>query len=211
MKLNTDKSKYMIVNFATKYQANTRLKMENNLLEQVKQTRLLGVIIDQNLSWQANTNFIVQKAYKRMSLLHRLYDFTVPVKDLVEIYVLYIRSVLESSAVVWNSSLTQGQEKELERVQKVALRIILKDQYENYENALSVCSLLTLKDRREALSLSFAKKCIKNSKTEDMFPLNIACYDTRNSEKYVVTKAKKSRLAKSAIPYMQRLLNKNMK
>ena len=87
----------------------------------------------------------------------------------------------------------------------------MKDQYENYENALSVCSLLTLKDRREALSLSFAKKCIKNSKTEDMFPLNISCYDTRNSEKYVVTKAKKSRLAKSAIPYMQRLLNKNMK
>ena len=71
-----------------------------------------------------------------MSLLHRLYDFAVPVQDLVEIYVLYIRSVLESSAVVWNSSLTQGQEKEIERVQKVALRIILKDQYENYENAL---------------------------------------------------------------------------
>ena len=136
MKLNTDKSKYMIVKFATKYQANTRLKMEDNLLEQVQQTRLLGVIIDQKLSWQANTNFIIQKAYKRMSLLHRLYDFAVPVQDLVEIYVLYIRSVLESSAVVWNSSLTQGQEKEIERVQKVALRIILKDQYENYENAL---------------------------------------------------------------------------
>ena len=209
MKLNTDKSKYMIVNFATKYQANTRLKMEDNLLEQVQQTRLLGVIIDQKLSWQANTNFIIQKAYKRMSLLHRLYDFAVPVQDLVEIYVLYIRSVLQSLAVVWNSSLTQEQEKELERVQKVALRIILKDQYESYENALLVCSLLTLKDRREALSLSFAKKCIKNYKTKDMFPLNIASYDTRFSEKYVVTKAKKSRLMNSAIPYMQRLLNKN--
>ena len=36
MKLNTDKSKYMIVKFATKYQANTRLKMEDNLLEQVQ-------------------------------------------------------------------------------------------------------------------------------------------------------------------------------
>ena len=144
-----------------------------------------------------------------MSLLHRLYDFAVPVQDLVEIYVLYIRSVLESSAVVWNSSLTQGQEKELERVQKVELRIILKDQYESYENALLVCSLLTLKDRREALSLSFAKKCIKNSKTKDTFPLNIASYDTRFFEKYVVTKAKKSRLMNSAIPYMQRLLNKN--
>ena len=201
----------MIINFSTKYQANTRLQMEDNVLEQVEQTRLLGVIIDQRFSWQANTSHIVQKAYKRMSLLHKLYEFAVPVKDLVEIYILYIRSVLESSAVVWNSSLTQGQEKELERVQKVALRIILKEQYENYENALSTCSLLTLKERRNALCLSFAKKCIKNSKTSDMFPQNTAYYNTRNSEKYHVTKAKTNRLAKSAIPYMQRLLNENTK
>ena len=66
-------------------------------------------------------------------------------------------------------------------------------------------------DRRKVLSLSFAKKCTKNEKTKDMFPLNMAYYDTRKTEKYVVTKAKKSKLAKSAIPYMQRLLNANSK
>merc|ERR1711983_407935 len=102
-----------------------------------------------------------------MSLLHRLYNFAVPEQDLIEIYILYIRSVLESSAVVWNSSLTKGQEMELERVQKVALRIILKDQYESYESALSKSSLLTLKERRDALSLSFAQKCLKNERTSD--------------------------------------------
>ena len=93
----------MIVNFSSNFQANTRLKMEDNVLEEVKQTRLLGVIIDHQFSWQANTNYIVQKAYKRMSLLHRLYEFAVPMEDLREIYVLYIRSVLENSAVVWNT------------------------------------------------------------------------------------------------------------
>ena len=205
MKLNTTKSKYMIINFSSKYQSNTRLEMEGKLLEQVQQTRLLGVIIDQSFSWQANTNFIVQKAYKRMSLLHKLYEFAVPIHELIEIYILYIRSVLESSAVVWNSSLTQGQEKELERVQKVALRIILKDQYENYENALLSCSIPTLKDRRKALSLSFAKKCVKNENTSKMFPVNRAYYNTRNKEKYAVTRTKMSRLAKIAIPYMQKL------
>ena len=61
--------------------------MEGNILEQVQQTHLLGVIIDQNLSWQSNTNFIVQKAYKRIRLLHRLYEFAVPVHDLIEIYI----------------------------------------------------------------------------------------------------------------------------
>jgi hypothetical protein len=60
-----------------------------------------------------------------MTILQKLYAFNVPEEELLEIYILYIRSVLESSAVVWHSSLTQRQILELERVQKVALRIIL--------------------------------------------------------------------------------------
>ena len=83
--------------------------------------------------------------------------------------------------------------------------------YENCKNALLTYSPLTLKKLRGALSLSFAKKCFNNERTRDMFPLNPATYNTRNLEKYVVTKSKGGRLAKSAIPHMQRLLNINSK
>ena len=207
MKLNTVKSKYMTVNFTHNYQFNTRLKLEDKLLEQVQETKLLGVIVNEKLSWQSNTSFIVKKAYKRMTILHKLFEFTVPKEELVDIYILYIRSVVESSAVVWHSSLTQGQELEIERVQKVALRIILKEEYVSYANALELCSLQTLKDRRNQLCLTFAKKCTKNPKTSDMFPLNNRLHSTRQPEQYFVTPANTDRLAKSAIPHMQRLLN----
>ena len=40
-----------------------------------------------------------------------------------------------------------------------------------------------------------------------MFPLNNIAYNTRNPEKYHVSHANTKQLAKSAIPYMQRLLN----
>ena len=100
-----------------------------------------------------------------MPILHRLYEFDVPRSDLIEIYILYIRSVLESSATVWHSSVTKGQEMEIERVQKVALRTILKEDYTDYPSALKMCSLLSLKDRRKQLCKSFAKKCIKSDKT----------------------------------------------
>ena len=132
VKSNFGKGKYMTVNFTKNYQVNTRLKLENNLLQQVTETRLLGVIIDDHLSWQANTSSIVKTAYKRMTLLHKLYEFDIPTEDLVDIYILYIRSVLDSSAVVWHISLTQGQVLEIERVQKVALRTILKGNYDCY-------------------------------------------------------------------------------
>ena len=78
-------------------------------------------MVDDSLSWQSNTNYIVKQAYKRMTILQNLFKFSVPLEDLVMIY---IRSVVENSAVVWHSSLTQGQVLEIERVQKVALWII---------------------------------------------------------------------------------------
>ena len=136
MKLNPAKSKYMIVNFTDNYQFNTRLSLDQNVLQQVKETRLLGVVFRDDLTWKSNTELIVKQAYKRMILLHRLYEFGLPTEEMVNIHTLYIRSILESSAVVWHSAITQAEETDIERVQKVALKVILKSDYESYENAL---------------------------------------------------------------------------
>ena len=110
MKLNSDKSKYMVVNFTDKYQFNTRLSLKGNLLQQVSETRLLGAVLNDQLKWHSNTDFLVKKAYKRMIMLHKLYEFGLEVEEMVNIYILYIRSILESSAVVWHSSITNGEE-----------------------------------------------------------------------------------------------------
>ena len=209
MKLNGEKSKYMIFNFSTNYQINTRLYLEDKLLDQVTETMLLGVIIKDDLSWHSNTHHLVVKGYQRMLILKKLYSFNVPIEDMIHIYCMYIRSILEQSSVVWGSSLTKGQEFDLERVQKVALRIILDDNYVSYQNALTLAGLPTLKERRKTLSLKFAKKCTKNEKTMDMFPLRKGGYNTRKCETFKVTSARTSRLAKSAIPTMQRQLNES--
>ena len=80
----------------------------------------------------------------RMGILHRLNEYDVPIEDLVLIYILYIRSVLEQSAVVWHSSLTEENRNDLERVQKTALKIILKNKYHTYESALQRTNLEAL-------------------------------------------------------------------
>ena len=96
---------------------------------------------------------------------------------------------------------------DIERVKKVALRVILSENYSTYENALKSFKLKTLSERRSELSLKFSKKCIKNSKTADIFPLNNPERRTRLTEKFEVTYANTERLARSAVPFMQRLLN----
>ena len=155
MKLNPEKSKFMVVNYTDNYQFNTRLRIENNSLKQVKETKLLGVLVNDQLSWHANTDFIVKKAYKRMIILHNLFHFSLPISELVNIYILYIRSVLESSAVVWHSSITKLEENRIERVQKTALKIILADRYEDYTTALVETGLDTLSERRKILCRKF--------------------------------------------------------
>ena len=110
-----------------------------------------------------------------------------------------------------NYTLTQGQEYDLERVQKVALRIILDEDYQTYENSLFITGLKSLKDRRTQLSLNFALKCTKNERSQDMFPLKPSCVNTRNPELFKVSQSRTSRLFKSAIPSMQRQLNNHAK
>ena len=197
----------MIVNFSNKYQFNTRLFIDGNLIEQVRSTKLLGVTINDSLSWHENTQEIVKKANKRMIILHNLSAFSLPIEEMIEIYILYIRSVVEYSAVVWHSSLTQEDSQRLERIQKTSLRIILQEQYEDYPQALKFVGLQTLEERRTHLSRNFAKNCVKNKKMPHMFPLNPNHSNTRAHEKFFVQHASTDRLRDSAIPYMQRLLN----
>ena len=205
MRLNCEKTKYMIFNPSKNHQFNTRLEIEGQTIEQVKEAKLLGVIIRDDLSWKSNTHFITKKAYKRMIILKNLFHFNLPIVEMMEIYCLYIRSVVEQACVVWHSSLTKGEQLDIERIQKVAMRIILQENYVSYSHALKITGMPTLKSRRNKLCLTFAKNCVKTNLTNDMFPVNSNNVNTRQHEKFYVPHAKTDRFAKSAIPYMARL------
>ena len=212
MELNKKKSQAMLFNFTTKHQFSSRTLMDSDTVDIVKETKLLGVMIDDRLSWDRNTTLIVKRANSRMRLLHQLVDFSIPKGDLINIYMLYIRSILEQSCQVWHSSLTLEIFQDLECVQKNALKIILQDGYLTYSNALESTGLATLFERRSKLCLKFAKTCIKSKEMKKMFPLNQTEYEinTRFREKYTVAKARTDRLKNSSIPYMQRLLNSDI-
>ena len=70
----------------------TRLKLNSSNLQRVESMKLLGVWITENLDWEANTREIWKKSYTRLSLLCKL---KMNLKDLVSVYIAYIRSILE--------------------------------------------------------------------------------------------------------------------
>ena len=69
MKLNVEKSKYMTINFTKHYQFSIRLYLDGNNLEEVQETKLLGLTKRNDLKWHSNTKSIVKNGYKRMLIL----------------------------------------------------------------------------------------------------------------------------------------------
>ena len=144
-------------------------------------------------------------------MLTKLKYVGVAIEDLIEVYVLYIRSLAEYCSVVFHSSLTIEQSNKHERIQKTALKIILGDMYMEYSAGLEMSGLDTLYVRRTKRCLDFALKCTKHLKNQRMFPKNVTHgHQVRSSERYKVNFARTSRYMQSTIPYCQRLLNKHI-
>ena len=93
-----------------------------------------------------------------MHLLHSAAKYTKNKHDLKSIYYTYIRPVIEQSATVWHSSLTEENIADLNRVQKCAVRVIMGENYTDYKKSLDILDIETLESRRDNLCKKMAMK-----------------------------------------------------
>ena len=207
MVLNAVNSKYMIFNTAMA-DFNTRLTINNTNLDQVSEARVLGVILTDDMKFEKNTADICKRAFARLSMITKLKYVGVKPEDLIQIFTLYIRSLLEYCCVSWHSSLTQELTDDIERVPRPAMKVILGPDYTDYNSSLETCGLETLFARRERRCLNFGLRAIDHPKLKSMFPLNDQPdAHTRKRNTFEVNFARTSRYKNSAIPHIQNLLN----
>ena len=208
MAINKKKTKSMLFNTAISRDFTPNLTIENETIDLVEEMKLLGVQITSDLKWETNTNYITKKAYTRLWIIRRLKTLGCNKKELLDVYIKQIRSVLEFAAVVWHPGLTSKNINDIERVQKACLAIILGKNYTSYPNALEQTGLEKLNSRRDSLSLNFARKSIKNPKFKNWFVEDVKTTNTRRMKKNVKeVQTRTKRFRKSAIPYMTTLLN----
>ena len=125
-----------------------------------------------------------------------------------DVYIKEIRSILEMAVPVWHSSLTKIQSKEIEKVQKIALKLILKHNYVSYDLACKKFNTVTLEERRTQLCYRFASKNLKSD--HSYFPKLLKNVNTKNKSGCITVKEIKcnfDRYKKSNIPYLANLLN----
>ena len=101
------------------------------------------------------------------------------------------------------------QVKQIERVQKVALKIILGNRYHNYESACEYFAIDTLSHRRHLLATKFAVKLNKSKRCEEFFQIKNVSVNTRQKSLVVEEKCRTKRFFNSPLNYLTRLVNQN--
>ena len=111
---------------------------------------------------------------------------------------------------IWHSGLTQTQTRDLEKIQKVALRIILSDAYTNYEEACSYFNLKTLSQRRIQLCTNFAIKLYKSDRSSEFFTHKTRPNSRINTQLVVEKLSRTKRSFTAPHNYLARLINQNV-
>ena len=128
--------------------------------------------------------------------------------DIFHFYTMKIRTVLEYAAPVFTSMLTQQDVYDIERVQKIVLKIILSSKYTTYDEACSKMNTITLEKRRKYLSLKFALSCLDNCQHKHMFNQRSSTYyELRNIKSFEEPFCHNQRFYTSPVPYLTRILN----
>ena len=78
----------------------TRLTLEGQTIDRVEEVKIVGVWLSTWLDWDRNTREVCRRAYARLTMLTKLKYVGVPKEDLINIYILYVRSLLEYCSVV---------------------------------------------------------------------------------------------------------------
>ena len=175
------------------------------------ETKLLGYWLTKEMQTDHHVEYMLEICYKRLWAIIKLKKEGISNGDILHFFYMKIRSVLESNCPVFHSMLTQEHSDDIERVQKIVLRVILEDKYKSYEQACSFLEVTTLKQRRIDLCLKFALKILQNEKFSDFFKPNNNFNNIREQEKFHVPFAHTSRYQKSPKVFLTNLLNEHSK
>ena len=210
MVLNPDKTKLMIVNFTHLHQFQSLLTIpgSSSPVELCFETKLLGYWLTVDMKPSRHVEYILKIAYGRLWTITRLKAATVGEDDIIHFYNMKIRSVLEYAAPVFTSMLTAENIIDIERIQKIVLKVILTDRYESYDQACVLLGTTSLETRRRQLSLKFALACLRISQHEHYFKQRKSTYyKLRKIKSFEVPFCHTERYSSSPIPFLTGLLN----
>ena len=172
----------------------------------------LGLTFSFNGKWHEHINAILSSAAKILGMMRRL-KFTLNRKSLNQIYLSFLRPLMEYASSVWDSC-TVYEKDSLEKLQNEAARIVTElTRSASLAKLYSEIGWLSLSDRRSYQKLVIVYKSrngLVPDFLKDLFPLNVASvsrYKFRNNDDYVIQRRCTQLFANSFIPSSTELWN----
>ena len=119
--LNREKTKDLVISYSRSPPHFLPITMDGGLIEVTEKAKLLGVTINNRLTWNDHIDNLVKKARRKLYVLVQLKRAQVSTQDLVAYYCACVRSSLDYACPVFHFSLPQYLHAELESVQRRAL------------------------------------------------------------------------------------------
>ena len=163
MQLNDKKTTLMIFNSTKNRQCIPYCALKDGEpLQVVDQMRLLGLIIDDGLTWWPLVRDVIRRSQSKIWSLLKLREVGADRAQLICLYVARVRSTVEFGAQVYGPIVNAGQSEALEAIQRRCCQIILGPESLSYARNLLTLGLETLEMRREHLVRQFAISLFHN-------------------------------------------------
>ena len=116
----------MLINKRTSRQVTPFVSLKDgDPLPVVSEMRLLGLVIDSDLSWWPLVRDIVSRSKAKVWSLVKLREAGASIDQLVTLYIARVRSTVEYGCQVYGTILNGAQDKMVEDIQKKCCQIIL--------------------------------------------------------------------------------------
>ena len=186
MILNSAKTKVMLVTTNQKRQRlnndNLDLNFNNEPLTMITNEKILGVYVDNNLTWSEHIKRLTRKIASSIWLLSKIKKFLNQTHR-VQFYKSYIQPHIDFCNIVWGNSSKTNKLKIL-RLQKRACRVILDYNVNDITEAMKTLKIMSVYDRFYLRKAKFMFKVYNNLTPEyisDHFTLRNNVLDTNVS------------------------------
>ena len=120
-RINAAKTKEMVMCFAKNEPNIPNITVGDTQLEQVADCKLLGVCLNNKLTWHTHVDYMHKRTCTRLHFLAQLRKTRMTSKVMVKVYTTLVRPLVEYASQVWNSNLTGEQSTIIESIQDKAL------------------------------------------------------------------------------------------
>ena len=216
LSLNVAKTEFMIISSRQKLHSLNDYTININVggvqINQTNQSKSLGLIINENLSWKAHIHEISKKVSSGIGALKRVRPF-VSLHTAIKVYKGLIKAHFDYCSAVWDG-LSQQLSDKLQKQQNRAVRLITKSSYDtSFRYLLNSLGWDNLSTRRAKQKANLMYKCTNNlapAYLSNLFAPRTSTYDLRDAKGKLLLPKPRTDYLKRSFSYSGALLWNNL-